>query len=167
MTREEKLPTLEEMLASPLTSYRAKEYLTAALGRDPVKIANEVELLAAVLTARAADAAMTHDDSLARAVEYLGAVEVAPGRYAFRAFGEGPWKIADHLETWPINENSTPAYRVEMPSWWSPEHRTTERCPHGKLAAQACRYTACGMGENATEWVRITADLATGEEIPT
>lgn len=100
------------------------------------------------------------NDSLAKAIAYLGAVEVAPGRYAFRAFGEGPWKIAEHLETWPINENSSPAYRVEMPAWWSPDQRFAWRDAKGFMYFHAERAKAY----NATE--RITADLETGAEVP-
>lgn len=53
MTSAPLLPTVEELQADPASSYWLKFSLQAALGRDPVDAANESELLAAVLAARA------------------------------------------------------------------------------------------------------------------
>lgn len=110
------------------------------------------------------------NDFLAKAVAALGAVEVAPGRFAFRAFGEGPWKIAEHLETWPINENSSPAYRVEMPAWWSPNQRFAVVYAGPITAGQMTRAFASvkeALAYKAFSDDRIiTADLETGAEMP-
>ena len=119
------------------------------------------------------------NDSLAKAIAYIGAVEVAPGRYAFRAFGEGPWKIAEHLETWPINENSSPAYRVEMPAWWSPNQRfawrETQSAYRGAVKDKEGGLVLIASpdfdADNVTRlrpphWRRITASLQDGSEVP-
>lgn len=55
------LPSIDDVLASPGTSYWLKETLASALARDPVDAANDVELLAVLLGRQA-------DDLLASAV---------------------------------------------------------------------------------------------------
>jgi hypothetical protein len=47
-------PDVQEVLASPSTSFWLKDALQAALLRDPVDAANDAELLAAVLASRCA-----------------------------------------------------------------------------------------------------------------
>lgn len=47
-------PSAEDLLASPEVSFWLKDALRAAMARDPVDAAYDAELLAAVLSARAA-----------------------------------------------------------------------------------------------------------------
>lgn len=65
MTSAPLLPTVEELQADPASSYWLKFALQAALGRDPVDAANESELLAAVLAARARRLLMSNRQSQA------------------------------------------------------------------------------------------------------
>jgi len=44
-----KTPTVEEILQDPSASYWLKSVLRSSLGRDPVDVANDVEMLARVL----------------------------------------------------------------------------------------------------------------------
>lgn len=50
---DEKLPTIEELLANPCTSFAVKDAIKAACRRDPVQVANEFDLLAKVFDKRA------------------------------------------------------------------------------------------------------------------
>ena len=49
---ERKLPTIEDVMASPCTSRWLKVALSAALDRDAVDAAHDADMLAALLTAR-------------------------------------------------------------------------------------------------------------------
>jgi hypothetical protein len=108
-------------------------------------------------------------DPLAKAIEYLGAVEVAPGRYAFRHTfeDEGCFRVApsDVLAAFGeilTPEGVIPSQRdgcdyyadllmdsVRMPPWWSPEQR----------------FRKCEDAPNGCGRYCITADLTTGEEV--
>ena len=111
------------------------------------------------------------NDSLAKAIAYLGAVEVAPGRYAAKIFDSsatGRWHLfpAERLKAIACDMDDPrvlwwPALRsVEMPAWWSPDQRFAWRDAKGFMYFHAERAKAY----NATE--RITADLTTGAEVP-
>jgi len=50
------MPTIEEILTDPSASNWLREALRNALDRDPVDAANDAEVLAAVLAARAGEA---------------------------------------------------------------------------------------------------------------
>lgn len=102
-------------------------------------------------------------DNLQSAISYLGAVEVAPGRYAFRD------KQRDNIYM-VVTEAMLSAHCSSwrnghwMPSWWTPEHRYASVDDDGNYSAGThdfCRYlTQVGGGRT------ITADLETGEEVP-
>jgi hypothetical protein len=129
-------------------------------------------------------------DSLARAIEILNAVEVAPGRYAYRDDATRRYYVSseadlcrlagyldgaaddgattgDAYSRWCADTLST-----EMPSWWSPQQRFAYR------ATDACEVCAGFANQRPMEdprdaadvpeshWERITADLTTGEEVP-
>jgi hypothetical protein len=126
----------------------------------------------------------THDDALAKAVAYLGAIEVAPEypecyddprptlRYAVR--GRARYLVfgADALEELAERNRADGSRMIEdvaevwadrlkavaMPEWWNPEHRTLWReYATGKPphGAPDPRYDVC-----------FTVDLTTGEEVP-
>lgn len=87
--------------------------------------------------------------SLSKAIAYLGAVEVTPGRYAFTMLrrDHADWRnftacvsryewftvSADALAVYSSQEYSEAywlqAYAKPMPAWWSPEQRIMLRCP--------------------------------------
>ena len=120
----------------------------------------------------------TSTDSLARAIEYLGAVEVAPGRYAVKD-GERYLVIdesdvpglAFEFETGEPDPDAC-AQVTEMPSWWSPEQRFAWRNYIGanRWATTVERVESVpSAGDNPWPVLsreRITADLETGAEIP-
>lgn len=54
MTPNASLPTIQQVIASPCTSYWLKDALKSALDRDCVDAARDAELLAAILSRRAA-----------------------------------------------------------------------------------------------------------------
>lgn len=130
-------------------------------------------------------------DSLASAVARLGAVEVAPGRYALRVelcpHGCDEYHCHDEPTTCPgtnprwvtMAERDLEPYKngrrgvsyTAMPSWWRPDSRFAWRLPKGsygvatdkrfKTRDEAEASAICG--EIAE---RITADLETGAEVP-
>jgi hypothetical protein len=117
-----------------------------------------------------------HNDSLAKAVAHLGAVEVAPGRYAWKTerhwYSEGAYS----LETYG-KENLIPfdyAHKdfVRMPPWWTPQTQYAWRNYIGanRWVTTVERVESVpSAGENPWPVLsreRITADLATGEEVP-
>jgi hypothetical protein len=122
-------------------------------------------------------------EALAKAVQYLGAVEVAPGRYAFPARTttkalEGTTK----REAWHVTDANgvigiivhakalSEAGAVAMPAWWSPEKRFAWRTNWEGFSerTQALRFKSRGDAERYIEGgdvERITADLETGDEV--
>jgi hypothetical protein len=118
----------------------------------------------------------TSTDSLARAIDYLGAVEVAPGRYAFEFKGRRPlatidpgWlsvstgDLAQFQAQREFEESDGRAYgelidaAVILPSWWSPGTRVLNRCDACSSESFPCHPFSIRV---------ITADLETGAEVP-
>lgn len=80
-------------------------------------------------------------DALQAAIESVGAVEVAPGHYAYKQ--NERWRILTDAE----------GPDVMMPTWWRPDaQRRCHACEAGSRISHAHGY--------------VTADLATGEEVP-
>ena len=83
------------------------------------------------------------NDSLSKAIAYLGAVEVAHPRtgvnvlVAYYDASLGGWQV----------RNETTGHSHAMPAWWKPDCRTC-------------------LSSDPANPQRITADLATGAEIP-
>ena len=111
------------------------------------------------------------------AIDYLGAVEVAPGRYAGRET-DCLWRVYDTSALTAITLNLTetgnifgqhlPLHKIPtMPAWWSPEQRFAWRY---KVVPHTGREME---GYENKRWPepfdfgmeRITADLETGEEV--
>lgn len=97
------------------------------------------------------------NDSLAKAIAYLGAVEVAPGRYA--------WHREPEPSGWYVGPESAlyvPMLSLfaKMPAWWSPEQRFAWRMPDGRVVDLATHSFSEKLGAQ-----RITADLKTGAEV--
>jgi hypothetical protein len=101
-------------------------------------------------------------EALERAIAYLGAVEVAPGRYAFpaRTITRQPqntityeaWHVADKCALIKIIVHAaalSTVGAVPMPAWWSPEQR---------FRSEPCESNHCAGH-------RFTADLETGAEV--
>jgi hypothetical protein len=140
------------------------------------------------LVSEVADVMSEADEvALAKAIERLGAVEVAVGYYAYRFEKSPGWYVAPSsaleiltralagqaqktrkakaLGIWAAGN-----YTVAMPLWWSPEQRFAWRSVDAegnaseastdKTYAQHITHLGGGRVE------RITADLATGEEVP-
>ena len=51
-TRDDELPTIDEVLSDPAASFWLKDGLRSALARDPVDAANDAEVLARLLDIR-------------------------------------------------------------------------------------------------------------------
>ena len=123
------------------------------------------------------------NDPLASAVAYLGAVEVAPGRYAFPSKVAPRWFTCDLANIAlcepaagvyfaPIDKGDsffgcklTPC--VLMPPWWRPDSRFAWRV-HGVSSPFVDRAEAERIARSyghRTPPYRITADLETGEEV--
>ena len=111
------------------------------------------------------------NDSLARSIESLGAVEVAPGRYAVPMGGlDKPtsWALAtaEQLAAREPMTSMKPQDYPRLPSWWSPERRfaittgTLETFPDLEMA-EAFR----DLNYTSLDHI-VTASLQTGEEIP-
>jgi hypothetical protein len=116
---------------------------------------------------------------LARAIEYLGAVEVAPGRYAM-TWGRR-WYVTDaegvELTRLLGAGEMIASIPCKMPAWWSPENRVMLRCPscQGVISrwpkddawkVDRCEHCDGILIEPDAGYDRITADLETGEEVP-
>ena len=114
-------------------------------------------------------------DALKRALEYLGAVEVAPGRYAaklgerWHTFTES--RLTERVrDGWRTHGNYQP-----MPSWWTPEQRFAWRvkgsnvrlvCADLNSAMKARENPLGGLERFAHNYYEhITASLETGAEI--
>jgi len=114
------------------------------------------------------------NDSLTKAIALLGAVEVAPGRYAWQPpIGGWTWNICtteDLLSGWP--SRSGEIFGVPMPSWWSPSHRFAWLGPVDSLhpADRGDRHlyvsSPASRDESVSRYQRITASLETGAEVP-
>jgi hypothetical protein len=128
----------------------------------------------------------TDTDALARAIDYLGAVEVAPGRYAFPLeVGKGPWRTctpATLIESYELHFEHAAYTRakqvyetrtVPMPSWWSPTCREvwqTVRDADGFIYSSnptesEGRQVLEGVCGAPVTLRHVTADLNTGEEV--
>ena len=129
----------------------------------------------------------TDTSALERAITYLGATEVAPGRYAYRDDATHRYYVvtADVMERLPqyldaeddshtashggYSEWCADTQAVEMPAWWTPERREAWRmtCDGGHVGARdASERFAAWPAEHLTCSERITADLETGAEVP-
>ena len=118
------------------------------------------------------------NDSLSKAIAYLGAIEVAPGRYAIKSPTAGTWMITSADGLAAIHDAKAPVGKYQiMPAWWSPEQRIMLRCPscRGLISrwpkedawkVDRCEHCDNILIEPDAGYERITADLATGEEIP-
>ena len=108
----------------------------------------------------------TSTDSLARAIDYLGAVVVAPGRVAWKEDDADNFYTVAPLSAMQFDNSDEPMVDPDklttMPSWWSPEQRfALDEGPMVHVYATAEKARA-----NAPESRVITADLETGAEIP-
>ena len=111
---------------------------------------------------------MTRADALARALEQIDAVPVAPGYHAYCIGSMTSWRVfRDSLLEGELNGGPATMVKLEaasraLPSWWSPERREVlhyARCGHyGPVGTTSC------CGNHYAE--RVTASLETGEEIP-
>lgn len=127
----------------------------------------------------------TTHDALARVIDYLGAVEVAPGRYAvpMGSLGNPPcYQIATATQIAYREVGSACSFWPKMPQWWTPERQFAWLCwvlddvsgPNemGKLAKREIGTLTDYDGEVAPLIARgahadcITVDLSTGEEVP-
>jgi len=133
--------------------------------------------------------------ALSKAIASLGAVEVAPGRYAVRPDLLGDrWRFTSEQALRVLGSALTLATRDERsitsalwrehsgnlvyaPSWWSPEQRFAWKLTHGSSDVDNRRFESegeayHGMHSYTTTYARgisverITADLESGEEIP-
>ena len=108
----------------------------------------------------------TDTSALERALDYLGAVEVAPGRYAYQR--DSRYLVASTTDMVMMGAGSLSLGRV-MPAWWRPERREAWRmtCDGGHVGARdASERFAAWPAEHLTCSERITADLETGDEVP-
>lgn len=127
--------------------------------------------------------------ALAKAMQYLGAVEVAPGWYAFQGSwpNEKRWFVTDETQIIDrlgriLDKGYTPttSWCYEnfmghmMPTWWSPEQRFAS-FDGGKLKATGSTKAAATLCDTSAEapvygaplpYRVVTADLTTGEEVP-
>lgn len=68
----------------------------------------------------------TKTEALQRAIDYLGAVEVAPGFIALKGAYTGRWRVLALANVAPGYSPSAVAFLVsgvEMPAWWSPDRQ--------------------------------------------
>lgn len=109
----------------------------------------------------------TTNETLERAIKYLEAVEVAPGRYAFHVKGAPCWYVVTSKSLAAYGKKQTPIVEnpVAMPYWWSPENRTCVTCSKcdGRNVAKS-HFNGARLCSGTTQ--RITANLETGEEMP-
>ena len=115
------------------------------------------------------------NDTLTRAIEYLGAVEVAPGRYAWQPNGDEwrVWRVVDaetllDLAAWVGLDPFRCGHA--MPTWWSPERRLAWRLVGDPTdtryeTKQDALADLRGIGAIGATIERITADLNTGDEV--
>jgi hypothetical protein len=130
----------------------------------------------------------TKNDSLSKAIAYLGAVEVIDTRadsapdadyptvYAFPSQlpDVAPWRICDASTLVMLHEAhlhyaKSHAFDIfvartkKMPDWWTPEQRWTYKCPD--CGVYAGEDPDASKKCSGAAWKRITADLQTGAEI--
>jgi len=131
-------------------------------------------------------------NQFSKAIEYLGAVEVAPGRYAYlRKHVDQPYsKVGSDLNKyagrWFVmdTDKSEPRSDRMMPAWWSPEQGEAFRFKGAGLPAseyamrfhtfdEASAFNIQQHGSNEYDLregrliiERIEADLETGAEVP-
>ena len=106
--------------------------------------------------------ANTTQDALARAIGPCGFSEVDTARIdeAVKIEGTSKWAWPRVGGGWVVrfNDRHGDCWNVAMPAWWSPEsrfawiHADRVLCPNPKDCSSDTR--------------RITADLATGQEVP-
>jgi hypothetical protein len=115
------------------------------------------------------------NDSLAKAIDYLGAFEVAPGQYVFLYQGASKpryYVFAAH-ELIALAEDTygdlTPmSAGLPMPAWWTPERKYATDLGDGERDTYLSRETAeafCKQFHDENARI-ITADLETGAEVP-
>ncbi len=108
----------------------------------------------------------TTKDALARAIAYLGAVEVAPDKFAVKTPG-GRYRVfsATNLLLLPQSHDTDSGSGVPwmrgplMPPLWTPERRFAWRYHDGETVPYI-------DGFDDDSGARITADLNTGKEVP-
>jgi hypothetical protein len=112
---------------------------------------------------------VTTTDSLKSAIDYLGAVEVAPGRYAFYSQGTKRWYTTTAASVRVIGAGeqfeTAPDPIVGMPQWWTPERRYRFTCGQGhafKTETKPAFEYGCAVCGSLMRGV--TADLETGQE---
>lgn len=135
-----------------------------------------------------------HQSALDRAIEYLGAVEVAPGRYAYLTDTLARLSHKDHVNRWAITtsgalikyeilrEDGEFVYTASgelmassniMPAWWTPENRFAYVNAEGDRThcsddlndqAEALAESLGLQHEEFFDPYLITANLETGEE---
>lgn len=126
--------------------------------------------------------AMADEVALAKAIAYLGAVEVAQAGdktaggsiakttiYAAKSPTSGTYLCTDAPGLVAmVDASAKPTDYAEMPSWWTPESRFAWRC--GSIAFEtenaARLYRRDLWPELDFPVTRITADLETGAEVP-
>lgn len=130
-------------------------------------------------TCTCADCA-TEDETLARAIDYLGAVEVRKqheeadgfGRlskthlalYAFAAYGSYWVATGRQLaeRCFPMAHHVLQSDFIEMPSWWTPAKQFAAVYPDGYHEAQRSAFRP----QNGNKVRCVTVNLETGEEVP-
>lgn len=110
------------------------------------------------------------NDALASAIAALGAVEVAPGRYAIPPTSDSYWRMAakDEMELFALSKGVRRIWwrqaRLKMPAWWSPERRYYMR-RKGETTGVPIRSPEPHK-QYQYAFDIITASLETGEEVP-
>lgn len=103
-------------------------------------------------------------DSLAKAIAYLGAVEVAPGRYAM-TWGKR-WYVTDAegVELTRLLGGGEMIAHIPtvMPSWWTPERRFALKF-NGKILCVGDKADILQI--KGPRDILVTADLETGQEV--
>lgn len=124
-------------------------------------------------------------NSLQCAIDYLGAIEIEPGVYAWYGPTERRWlvvsrddlmrflpargsrltdAVGEHFNSytsWLWNLGDKRA--VRMPMWWTPENRHAYRDQRdGTIVRESALPTPPPLGP---QWKRITADIQTGDEV--
>lgn len=128
-------------------------------------------------------------DSIALALEYLDAIELAPGRYGYRSESTVPHWVTftsaqlNYSKRQPGVEEEPPfscyVFRaVHLPRWWTPERRFAVTRPRAitqhtfseleaarkaRSAAIAASYGILGGHDG---YKVVTVDLETGAEVP-
>jgi hypothetical protein len=120
---------------------------------------------------------MTTTDALQRAIQYLGAVEVAPGRYAYRNERLSRWEIISQAAMCARDRGGhwCPRHQwaVAMPAWWTPDERFAAYIGDEIVSRDMTRdrtvlkaHWALQDGQPTSVVRVVTAELTTGEEVP-